>query len=218
MIIETDSLLIADPDSVFLENISFFILRDLPGVDIRVCTSVQQTVEHLSHCNYSTVIVASRLVQEHASVILHQKWKRHALVPFLLTGGWENRESARDDLLHRGVFDVITKPVDLTDALMSIRTALWQARFLGLLTQQELVASQFQRHLAAYPGARGWISKRVNDARTLIRECMDVNDLHRLNLLLLNLVGSVEAWTLEHALDRLARMRLDHHPLGASTH
>ena len=213
---DTDSLLIADPDSALLDNLSFFLSSDLPGIKLTVCTSAQRTVEQLSCSTYSTVIVASRLIQENASVILYQKWKRHALVPFLLTGGWEDCESAGDDLLHRGVFDVITKPIDLTDALMSIRTALWQAQFLSLLTQQEPVAFQLQRHLSAYPhardrgGPRGWISKRVDDALTLIRECRDVSDLHRLNLLLLNLAGSVETWTLEQALDRLKQMRVHH--------
>jgi len=211
---ETDCILIADSDSALVDNLSLFISGDRPGVELMVCTSVQQTVEQLSRCNYSTVIAAARLMQDNASIILHQKWKRHALVPFILTVGREDCESARDDLLHRGVFDMIAKPVDATEALASIRIALWQARFLGLLTQQECEVSQFQRHLAAYPhasdreGKRGWVSKRVDDALTLIRESHDVHDLHRLNVLLLNLAGSIEEWTQEQASDRLERKRV----------
>jgi DNA-binding response OmpR family regulator len=213
---ETDSILIADPDAALLDNLSFFISSDLPGVELTGCTSVQQTVEQLSRCNYSTVIAAARLIQDNASSILHQKWKRHALVPFILTGGREDCESARVDLRHRGVFDVIAKPVDPTEALASIRLALWQARFLRLLIQPDCEVSQFQRHLAAYPhardrgGTRGWVSKRVDDARTLLHRARNGNDLHRLNILLLNLAGSIEEWTQEQALDRLERMRVHH--------
>src|SRR5690349_15143392 len=122
-IMDTESLLIADPDSAFLDNLSFLISSDLHGVEHTVCTSVQQTVERLSRCNYSTVIASAPLMQDNASIILRQKWKRHAMVPFILTAGPEDRESLHDDLLHLGVFDMIAKPVDPTEALASIRVA-----------------------------------------------------------------------------------------------
>ncbi|MGC4096990.1 MAG: hypothetical protein QM706_07725 [Nitrospira sp.] len=210
---ETDSILIADPDPALLHNLSFFISSDLPGVELRMCPSAQQSVEQLSRANFSTLIAASHLIQEEASIILNQKRKRHALVPLILTAGRQDREPARDALLHRGVFDVITKPIDPTDALASVQIALWQARFLSLLTQQEPVAFKIQRHLTAFPGATGWISNRVHDTLMLVQEHMNSvgNTVdHRLTILLIDLAGSVEEWTLEQALYRLERMRVDH--------
>jgi hypothetical protein len=126
-----------------------------------------------------------------------------------------DREPARDVLLHRGAFDVIAKPVDPTETIASIQIALWQAQFLRLLTQRERALCQFQRHLAAYPNekdtgvAMGWISKRVDDTLTLVRQCMNGVDLRRLDVLLIDLAGSVEEWTLERALARLERVRVD---------
>lgn len=161
------------------------------------------------------MIAASQMIQEEASGILLQKQKRHPLVPLVLTAGHVDREAAHDALLHREAFDIITKPVDLTEALASIRVALWQARFLRLLTQRERRVCQFQGHLRAYPeerdrgGARGWISKRVDDTLALIWKCITVVDLHRLDALLIDLARSVEEWTYERALDRLERMRVD---------
>lgn len=210
-----DSLLIADPDLELFHNLSFFVSSDLPGVEVTRATSVQQTVELLSRRNYSIVIVAARLIQDNDSLILQQKWTRHALVPFLQIIGREDIESACGYPPHPDVFDMIMKPVDPTEALFSIRIALWQARFLSILTQQECEVSPLQRHLEVYPhrsdtgGTRGWVSKRVDDALRLIRACTDSNDLHRLNLLLLNLAASVGEWRREHALDRLERMRGD---------
>jgi DNA-binding NtrC family response regulator len=210
---EIDSILIADPDPALLHNFSLFISSDLPGVELRMSTSAQQTVEQLSRSTYSTLIAASRLIQGETPVILNQKRKRHALVPLILTAGREDREPARDALLHRGAFDVITKPVDPTDALASIQVALWQARFLTLLTQQEPVVFQLQRHLATYPGAMGWISERVHDTQMLVQEHMQTvgNTVdHQLTILLVDLAGSVEEWILEQAMNRLERIRMDH--------
>jgi DNA-binding response OmpR family regulator len=212
---ETDSILIAETDPALLEDLRFFISSDLPWIELTVCTSLQQTVEQLSRSHYSTMIAASQMIQEEASGILLQKRKRHPLVPLVLTAGHVDREAAHDALLHRGAFDIITKPVDLTEALASIRVALWQARFLRLLTQRERRVCQFQGHLAVYPeerdrgGARGWISKRVDGTLALVRKCITVVDLHRLDALLIDLARSVEEWTYERALDRLERMRAD---------
>ena len=209
------SILIAETDPALLEDLRSFISSDLPWIELTVCTSLQQTVEQLSRSHYSTMIAASQMIQEEASSILLQKRKRHPLVPLVLTAGHMDREAAHDALLHREAFDIITKPVDLTEALASIRVALWQARFLRLLTQRERRVCQFQGHLAAYPeerdrgGARGWISKRVDDTLALVRKCITVVDLHRLDALLIDLAGSVEEWTYERALDRLERMRVD---------
>ena len=212
MIIETDSFLIADLDSALLDNLSFFISSDFPGVDLTVCTSAQQTVEELSCSTYSTVIVASCLIQEEASILLHHRWKRHALVPLILTAGREDHEAAHDALLHQGAFDVITKPIDPINASASLRLALWQAQFIRLLTQGERALSQIQNHLTTFPHEKnsGWVSKRMEDNLTLIRECRDENDLHCLHLLLIDLAESMEAWTVQQALDRLKRMRVDH--------
>ena len=54
-----------------------------------------------------------------------------------------------------------------------------------------------------------WISKRVDDTLSLVRECMGEADLYRLDPLLIDLAASVEEWTMGRALDRLERMRED---------
>ena len=211
---ETGSILLADTAPTLLDHLSCLISNDLPKIDLTVCTSAQQTAQKLSRFTYSTVIAASGLIQEDCSV-LRQKRTRHALVPLLLTADPREREFARDVLLHKGAFDILAKPVEPTEALASIRMALWQAHFLRLLTQRERIVSQFEYHLVAYPdgrhrtGSMPWISKRVDDTLSLVRECMGEADLYRLDPLLIDLAGSVEEWTAGRALDRLERMRED---------
>ena len=150
---EAGSILIADTAPTLAGHLSCLISNDLPKIDITVCTSAQQTAQKLSRFTYSTVIAAAGLIQEEGSV-LHQKRTRHALVPLILTADPREREFARDALLRKGAFDILAKPVEPTDALASIRIALWQAHFLRLLTLRERIVSQFEYHLVEYPDGR----------------------------------------------------------------
>jgi len=184
---ETGSILLAEADPTFLEELGRLIFRALPGIELTVCLSARQTAERLSRFNYSAVIAAARLIQEEGSVLLQQKWKRHALVPLVIIAGEGDHELARDALLEHGVFDMIAKPVQPTEAVGSLQLAVWQGRFLGLVTQQEHVLSHFECHLAGYLKernggiARGWISTRVKETLALVRECMNVEDPYRLD-------------------------------------
>ena len=81
---ETDSVLIADPDPALLQNQSCLISSDLPGVAFTACRSSQQTVEKLSFSRYSAVIAASRLIQEDTTSLLQHKRTRHPLGPLVL--------------------------------------------------------------------------------------------------------------------------------------
>jgi hypothetical protein len=157
--------------------------------------------------------VASRLIQEEHSVLLQEKWKRHVLVPLVITAGQGDCELARDALLNYGAFDIIARPVHPMEALRSLQLALWQERFLGLVTQRERVLSEFECHLAAYleKWKRGimWgrISERVKEMLALVRESMNGVDPYRLDPSFIHLAGSVQEWTLKQALERLEGMR-----------
>ena len=201
---ETDSILIADPDPALLQNLSCIISSDLPGVALTVCRSAQQAVEKLSFFHYSTVIAASRLIQKGTSSLLQHKRTRQALVPLVLTVDHEDHGPARAALLHREAFDIIAKPFDPLEVLTSIQTALWQFRFLGLLTQRERVVSQFQQLIAEYPGVPGRAGAMD---KALSRSDEPVGP--HLDIILMDFAGSVEDWTLERALDRLERMSVE---------
>ena len=207
----TGSVLLADSDPGPSEKLARLISRTLPEIDLTVCTSARHSAEKLSRFQYSAVIVATHLIHQEASLLLRYRQTQHALVPLVVTAGHGERESARDALLHCGIFDVFARPVGSTVVLASIRVALWQARFLTLLARRERVVSQFACHLAAYPGERipggprGGISKRVDETLKLVRECLTETDLHRLDLLLIDLARSVEEWTRERTLERLER-------------
>lgn len=199
---ETDSVLIADPDPALLQNQSCLISSDLPGIAFTACRSSQQTVEKLSFSRYSAVIAASRLIQEDTTSLLQHKRTRHALVPLVLVVDHEDREPARSALLHREAFDIIAKPFDPLEALTSIQTAQWQfpvpwAPDSTRTCSIPVPATQFP----GVPGRAGVMDKTLS----ISDEPIDP----RLDAFLIDLAGSVEDWTLERALDRLERMRME---------
>src|SRR5262249_33449616 len=147
----TGSILIAETDPAIRQGLLRILAGHLPRIDVDVCSSSQQTTQRLSHARYSTVVAAPHLIQNEQSLLLHRTEHRYVLAPVIVTAANTDIEPARDCLLRRGAFDVIAKPVDDLEALTSVRIALWQARFLRLLTQRERVLSNFQRHIEDYP-------------------------------------------------------------------
>ncbi len=112
---ETGSILLADTDPALLEELGRLIFRAFPGIELTMCLSARQTAERLSRFTYSTVIAATRLIQEEDSILLQQKWKRQSLLPLIITAGQGDGEFARDALRDRGAFDMIAKPVQPTE-------------------------------------------------------------------------------------------------------
>src|SRR5690242_4883599 len=140
-----NTLLIADTDPAVLQSFQEVISNDLPHIDIHVATSADETHRKLSQVRYSASIVAPKLVEKNGSLRLFTVRNSSVLMPVIVTTTEGNVPEARKALLYRGAFDVITKPIDPTEALSSIRIALWQARFLRLLAHHERALEQFQR-------------------------------------------------------------------------
>jgi len=179
---ETGSILIAETDPAVRRALPRILASHLPRADIKVCTSFLETIQSLSHSNYSTVVAAPHLIHKEHSLLLHRTEHRHVLSPVIITATKTDIEPAHNLLLHRGAFDVIAKPVDDAEVLSSVRVALWQARFLRLLAQQEPVLSNIRRHIEAYPeerdirGAIGKVLQRINGTVTLVQESIKLID------------------------------------------
>src|SRR5262249_4104195 len=142
---------------------------------------------------------------------LHTVQNRAVQMPVILTATKADVDVAREALLRRGAFDVITKPIHLTDALTSIRVALWEARLLRLLTQRERALEQIQRHLEAYPQEvtpRAVMESALDHleaALTAVRQSMILVEPSS-DQLFFDVAVSIEARTKDRALDRLSRL------------
>lgn len=219
---ETGSILIAETDPVILQALPSLLSSRLPRFGIDVCTSVHTAARKLSRLHYSTVVAAPRLIHEAQSSLPRHIQNSQVLMPVIVTAAPAEVELARDALLNRRAFDVLAKPIDSTEALTTVRMALWQARFLKLLTQRDRVLSTFQRHLEVYPQDRDGhdimdrLLKKLDETVTLVQESMKLVDPST-DGLFFELAGSVEEGTKQRALARLDMLSgYARNPLGES--
>ena len=208
---EGSSLLIAETDPAVLQNLPQLLSSRLPSIDIHVASSADEAHQKLSQVQYSASIVASQLVEGKHSLRLHQVQDSSVLMPVIVTATKADVDTARDALLYRNAFDVITKPLQPADALSSIRGALWQARFLRLFGQRERVLAQFKRHLQAYPKeveTRAALEKALEYGKSTLMAVQRSLTLiePESDHLFIDLAVSIEARTKTHALDRLNRL------------
>jgi DNA-binding NtrC family response regulator len=205
------SLLIAETDPGVLQNLPQFLSSRLPQLDIHLATTPDEAQWKLSHARYSAAVVAPDLVKGNHSLRLHKIQNRSVLMPVIVTAAKADADSAREALLYREAFDVITKPVHPVEAISSIRVALWQARFLRLLTQRERVMEQIERHIEAYPNevetraAMDRVLGHVEASLTAVRQNMRLVAPGS-DQLFFDLAVSIEERTKDRALDRLTRL------------
>jgi DNA-binding NtrC family response regulator len=208
---EVGSLLIAETDPSVLQSFPQFLSGRLPQLDIQLAATADEAQWKMSRARYSAAVVASDLVKDNPSLRLHRIQNRSVLMPVIVTAAKADVDSAREALIYRGAFDVIAKPIHHTEALASIRVALWQARFLRLLTQRDRVLDQFKRHIETYPeevetrAAIGKALEHVEAALTAVRQSMILVDPDS-DQLFFDLAASVEERTKDRALDRLNRL------------
>ena len=207
---DTGSLLIAETDPAVLQALPQLLSSRLPLIAIDIATSADEAHQKLSQVRYSASVIAPTLVGK-KDLRLHKVQNRSVLMPIIVTATATDVEAAREALLDRGAFDVITKPMDATDALNSIRVALWQSRFLRLLTQRERALEQFKHHIEAYPTeleARAIMEsvlKNVEKTLSLMQQsmiCIERGSDH----LFFDVAVSIQERTKDRALDRLNRL------------
>ena len=208
---EAGSLLIAETDPAVTQTLPQLLSSRLPQIDIHVATSADEAHQKLSQVRYSASVVATQLVEKKRSLRLHTVQDRSVLMPVILTATQTDVDAAREALLYRGAFDVITKPLHPSDALSSIRVALWQARLLRLLTQRERALEQLERHIEAYPKevetrtAMGRVLDHVEAALTAVRQSMILVEPSS-DRLFFDVAVSIQERTKDRALDRLTRL------------
>src|SRR5689334_9841724 len=122
---EVGSLLIAETDPASLYTLPQLLSSRLPQIKIHVATSSHEAHQKLSQEWYTAAVVAPKFVKGKHSLRIHKVQNKSVLMPVIVTATVADVGAAREALLDRGAFDVITKPLHPSDALNSIRVALW---------------------------------------------------------------------------------------------
>lgn len=209
--VEVSSLLIAETDPAVLHTLPPFLSSRLPQLDIHVATSTYEAHRKMSKVRYAASIFAPSLIGETGSLRLHRIENNSVLMPVILTAAKTDVDTAREALLRRGAFDVITKPIQPTEAFSSVRLALWETRLLRLLMQRERALKRIERHLEEYPhetetrAAMEQVVEYLEATLTSARKSMLLMDPAS-DQLYFDLAVSIEERTKNRALDRLNRL------------
>lgn len=144
------TVLIADTDPYALDHLPQILSKQLPHVEVAICTSTEDLTRNCNLSTYDTIAISPSHLQQFLS--LKHRANRNLLTPLLVTASLEDRELA-SAYLKRDAFDVIVKPFIAPEAAQTVRLALWQRALLKLLASHERASERFREHMEAFPRA-----------------------------------------------------------------
>jgi DNA-binding NtrC family response regulator len=102
---------------------------------------------------YQLIICGAHLAEIDDFLLLERTKALDPLVPFVVTAGASEKESA-GRLLEQGAFDVITRPLDHEQTVRTIRLALWLNKLRNIIARKERALDRYNQHLTDYPDDR----------------------------------------------------------------
>jgi len=143
----SQSLLIVEPDYGTINHLSCALADHLPNVSISTCLSAEELSEKFQRVSYDTVTLNPLFLPAYRAI---QKKHNQLLAPLLVTVSQHNLTVAQA-ALEGDVFDVIAHPIVPSEAVHTVRLALWQNQLLKLLASHERATARFLQHLEAFP-------------------------------------------------------------------
>jgi len=121
-------------------------------LDYEVCRSHDHAVMHLfrSPPPYTLVISSVRLAEKDNYLLLKHNRFRQPDVPFVITTGVAEVESARQ-AMEAGAFDLISTPLEPQQTVETIRLALWHNTLRAFIASRDQVIEKFRQHIANCP-------------------------------------------------------------------
>ncbi|HEY7532659.1 MAG TPA: response regulator [Nitrospiraceae bacterium] len=151
--IQFPRLLVAEKDFSAIEPlIRTFGDRHL-DLDYDVCSSYPSAMRKLLASPYQLIICGAHLAEIDDFLLLERTKALDPLVPFVVTAGASEKESA-GRLLEQGAFDVITRPLDHEQTVRTIRLALWLNKLRNIIARKERALDRYNQHLTDYPDDR----------------------------------------------------------------
>lgn len=144
-------ILIAENDTSTLEALTRVIDEGVLQTDFHVCTSFDGFMDKLLGPPYQLIISGVHLTAMNDFFPLRHNQVLQPNVPFVVSAGASERESARRALEY-GAFDLIIRPFSAVQTMSTIRRALWQHKLLALIAGEEKALEKYRQHFAAYPG------------------------------------------------------------------
>ena len=146
----SQSVLIVEPDYGTIKHLSCALADRLPTLSISTCLSAEELSEKFKRVSYDTITLNPLFLPAYRAL---QKKRNQLLAPLLVTVSQQNLTVAQA-ALEGDVFDVIAHPIIPSEAVHTVRLALWQNQLLKLLASQERATQRFLQHLEAFPHER----------------------------------------------------------------
>jgi len=148
-------LLIADQDFSTIESLMRTFGDMQLDFEYDLCTSHANAVMRLSRfpSPYQLIISSARLTEIDDFLLLKHNHNHQPFVPFVVTSGASDSESARR-ALEEGAFDFIPTPLEHEQPGNTIRLALWFNKFKALIASRDRALEKNRQHIADYPGDR----------------------------------------------------------------
>lgn len=207
-----ESILIAETNPYILDTFTRVLADSLPHVRIDLCDSPASFPDTLRKTSYDTIAMSPLLISDYH--LLRQKKPVQLLTPLLVIAGAEQPCLAQA-VLEADAFDVIVTPIHPTEAVETVRLALWQNRLLRLLASKDRAATLFEEHMAAFPDdckteehfvRHVEVLERTIDAlRSSMRLVMNYDD----DQILFDIAASVMQCARQRALDRLFNLGMN---------
>lgn len=142
------SILIADNNPYILDSLPPVLADSFPHLSIDICDSQESFPDKLRKASYDTIAMSPLLIADYPRI--RQKQRLQLLAPLLVTASIDHPLLVHT-VLETDAFDVILSPLHPTDAVQTVRMALWQSKLLHLLTSKDRAVTVFEKHMAAFP-------------------------------------------------------------------
>lgn len=207
-----ESILIAETNPYILDTFTRVLADSLPHVRIDLCDSPASFPDTLQKTSYDTIAMSPLLISDYH--LIRQKKPVQLLTPLLMIAGTE-RPCTAQGVIETDAFDVIVTPIHSTEAVETVRLALWQNRLLRLLASKDRSAIPFEEHMAAFPD--DWkteehfvrhldvLERTIDALHSRMRQLMNGDD----EQLLFDIAASVMQCARQRALDRLFNLSMN---------
>ncbi|HZH50024.1 MAG TPA: response regulator [Nitrospira sp.] len=155
----------AETDSSMLDIFPRTLREGLPGLVLDTCSSQDHAMQRLQASPYDVIVSSIGLAEMDDFALFKRARLLNGHAPFIITAGKSERESARSALA-QGAVDLITRPLDASQAIYTLHMALRLHGMQKLIVRQETAIARCRQSLRRYSSQSSFDKKMAELIRT----------------------------------------------------
>ena len=166
-------ILIADTDSSVLEALPQKLHENLPHCSVDLCSSVDGAIRQLWTSPYQLIISGVHLAEMQDFFLLERLRIVQPHTPLIVTAGGADKVSATE-VLKRGAFDIITKPINSAQVQSCLRLIREYERYHHLLAIEEKTRVQHEKAVTSLLTDEKTVDL-FNQSRTVLLKSLEIS-------------------------------------------